>query len=478
MHALLEKVEQYVREHRLLRPGERVLVAVSGGADSVALLLLLLQLSRQSKLGLELLVGHLDHCIRGARGRADAEFVTELAKKLDLPICSESVDVPNLAAEHNISLETAGRRARYEFFSRTAQQRQCTAVALAHQMNDQVETVLHRIVRGTGLRGLAGIKPIRVLSREQNIRIVRPMLNCRRAEIEQFLAEAGQDWRMDHTNMEVDEATRNRIRHELLPMLREKFNPRVEEALLRLAGLAEQMNDFLDEQTAKRFENVARDFDGLVCLDLLKLGKEHPAVQGQLLRMIWEGLKLPQRDMSLATIEDILASGREHLASNRLGRLALPGGAQAVYQFGKLLLRAKGCEPKGFEAVGLPVPGQAELELLGLSVQAKVLARQSDPSSQLRPEDSNHELIDAESVCGQLMLRPADPAEMFEPLGAKPCTMEEFLLGCKLPKLLHRLTAILADEQGPIWVVGYRLAERGRLTPTSSRAIELSCRWK
>ncbi|MCK4850359.1 MAG: tRNA lysidine(34) synthetase TilS, partial [Phycisphaerae bacterium] len=386
-------------------------------------------------------------------------------------------DVPALAAELKASLETAGRRARYEFFSRTAKQRHCSVVALAHQAFDQVETVLHRIVRGTGLAGLSGMRPSRPLSREGEIRIVRPMLSCPPAQIEQFLLERSQNWRVDHTNLQV-QATRNRIRNKLLPLLREEFNPRVEQAVLRLAGLAEQMKDFLDEQTAKVFEKVARDFDWLICIDLVKLGKEHSAVQGQLLRLGWERLELPQRDMSLATIEHILASGREHLASNRLGRLALPGDAHAVYQFGKLLLRAKGSGAKGFQAVELCLPGKVEVKLLRLSVQAKVLAEQSDPLSRRRAEDANLEVIDADSVRGQLLIRSARPAEIFEPLGGKACTMEEFLLSCKIPKLLHGLTAIVSDERGPIWVVGYRLAQRVRLGPESNRVIELSCRWK
>ena len=477
MGTLVEKVEQYIQEHQLLRAGESVLVGVSGGADSVCLLLTLLELSREGGLGLTLSVGHLDHCIRGQKGRSDAQFVAELAQKLDLPVYSESVDVPALAAELNVSLETAARQARYEFFAKTAKQRKCSVVALAHHALDQVETVLHRIIRGTGLAGLSAMPPSRPLSRESEIRIVRPLLSCQRTEIEQFLLDKSQSWRVDHTNLEL-KATRNKIRNKLLPMLRKEFNPRVDQAVLRLAGLAEQVNDFLAGQTAKLFEKVARDFGAMICIDLLKLSQEHPALQGQLLRLSWERLELPQRDMNLAMVEELLAAGRKHLKTKRLGRLAVPGGGAAVYQFGKLLLRAKGPRPKGFEAVELSVPGKAQLKLLGLSVQAKMLTEQSDPSSRQRAENANHEVIDADSVTGQLRIRPAKPGEMFEPLGGKACTMGEFLLSCKIPKLLHGLTVILADEQGPIWVVGYRLAQRVRLESQSRRIIELSCRWK
>ena len=477
MHALTEKVQQYIHQHALLRPGQRVLVGVSGGADSVGLLLILAELSRDSDLKLELTLAHVDHCIRGAKGQADAEFVAELAGKLALPICSQRIDVPDLAAKENISLETAARRARYDFFLRTATENQCAAVAIAHHANDQVETVLHRIVRGTGLPGLSGMRPGRLLCREPEIRLVRPMLDCRRDEIEQFLIEREQLWRVDHTNLEA-EATRNRIRLELLPLLREKFNPRVEQAVLRLSGLAEQVNDFVDEQTSKQLPAIARCSGSLMCIDLNKLTQEHQALQRRVVRKAWELLGLGQRDMSLATIEGILTSGREHLDRNRPSRLELPGRAEAVFQFGRLLLRAKNCSPQRFGPVELCVPGTAQLDLLGLSVQAELLAGQGDPSARLQPANANQEVIDADTVQGQLVIRPPLPNETFPSLGGKTLSMEEFLLSCKIPKLLHPLTAVLADDEGAIWVVGHRLAQRVRLGANSKRGIELSCRWK
>lgn len=474
MDSLVEKVEQYIQKHHLLRGGEQVLVGVSGGADSVGLLLVLLELSQELGLGLSFSIGHLDHGIRGEKGRADAQFVTELAKKLGIAIYSESVDVPALTRELSVSLETAARQARYKFLAKTAKQHKCSVVALGHHAGDQVETVLHRIVRGTGLSGLSGMRPSRVLSEDGAIRIVRPMLNCQRAEIEQFLLEKSQNWRVDHTNLEL-KATRNKIRHKLLVMLREEFNPRVDQAVLRLAGLAEQVNVFLAEQTVKVFEKVGRDFGGLICIDLEKLSQEDPALQGELLRLSWERLEWPQRAMNLAMIEELLSAGRKHLETKKLGQLSVPGGGEAIYQFGKLLLRAEGSGPQSLKAVGLSVPGKARVEFIGLEVQAKVLTEQIDPASPRLAEDTNLEVIDAEKVRGELVIRLASPGEIFEPLGGKSCTMEAFLLSCKVPRQLHKLTAILADEQGPIWVVGYRLAQRVRLGPRSRRMIELSC---
>ncbi len=474
MHPLVEKVHRYIQDHHLLQPPQRVLVGVSGGADSVALLLALLELVRAGKLNIELVVAHLEHGIRGQRSRADAEFVCELAKKLDLPILLEAVDVPALAAERKLCLESAGRSARYEFFSRTAGQQQCSVVALAHQADDQVETILHRIIRGTGLTGLAGIKPRRLLCRQPEVHIARPLLFCHRVQIEQFLIDMSVSWRTDHTNLGLD-ATRSRIRNELLPSLRDKHNPRVDEALLKLAAIAEQTNDFLDQHTVELFDRVARTFGSLVCVDLATLAKSHRALQAAVIRRAWVKLDLPQRDLSFDTVESILARGLEHLSSARPNRLVLPGPAAAVYEFGWLLLSDENSRPTSFTPVEFAVPGQARIPELNLAVSARILPESINLSSHIRPTDRTSELIDRDAVHGRLVLRPSEPAETFEPLGGRSRTMAEFFLSCKIPRLMHPLTCILADEQGPLWVIGQRLAQRARITDRSKGAIELSC---
>ena len=476
VHPLIEKVQRYIHEQHLFEPGQRVLVGVSGGADSVGLLLVLVELVRSGKLNIQLALAHLEHGIRGEQSRADAEFVADLAKVSDLPIWTEAVDVPALAAERKLCLESAARSARYEFFTRIAIQQQYSAVALAHQADDQAETVLHRVIRGTGLLGLTGIPSRRLLSRQPEVYIVRPMLSCSRAEIEQFLIDRAASWRTDHTNLTLD-ATRNRIRNELLPKLKAEFNPRVDQALLRLASVAEQASDFLEERAAELFKNLARSFGSLVCIELSSLANSHQALQAAIIRYAWaKSLNLPQRDMSFAAVEDILRRGREHLSSNRSDRLDLPVEAAAVYEFGKLLLVSENDRPTGFEPVPLELPGQASVSSLNLTVRALVLPENTELFSQLHPADPMSELIDRNSIHGQLVIRPPEPDEIFEPLGGKLCTMKELMLSCKIPRPLHQLTGILTDEQGPLWLIGYRIAQRARLRPQTVNAVELSCR--
>jgi len=322
---------------------------------------------------------------------------------------------------------------------------------------------------------LAGIKPYRLLCPQPEIHIVRPLLSCRRVEIEKFLTDISVSWRTDHTNLGLD-STRSRIRNELLWSLRDKYNPRVDEALLKLAAIAKYTNDFLDQHTVELFDRLACTFGSLVCVDLPGLAKTHRALQAAVIRHAWARLDLPQRNMSFDTIEDILARGLEHLSSARPNRLALPGPAVAVYEFGRLLLSDERGEPSGFTPVQLAVPGQARISELNLTVSARILPANIDLSDHIRPTDRTSELIDRDAVHGRLILRPPEPAEIFEPLGGRPCTMAEFFLSCKIPRLMHPLTCILADQQGPLWVISQRLAQRARVTDRSEGAIELSCR--
>lgn len=473
MQHLIEKVEEYVRQEELLSSGERVLLGVSGGADSVALLLVLTELASPERLDLKLSVAHLDHGIRAEKARADAEFVCELAGKLALPFHQGSADVPALAKDHNISLEAAGRKARYEFFIRIAGQYHCSAVGLAHQADDQVETVLHRIIRGTGLTGVSGIQPQRLLSNQPSVRIVRPLLCCRRNEIEQFLRDKSTSWRLDHTNLQSD-VTRNWIRNELLPQVRERLNPRVDEALLRLADLAADASAFIEQHAKELLMKLARRFDSLICIDLSALAEVHQALQGQIIRLSWTELGLGQRDMNLSLIKDILSRGWEHLDHGRPDRLALPDRGEAVYQFGKLMLVNQDRPGVALEPVELALGGRVSLELLGLIVGTQLLAK----PVRLRHEDPTLELIDGDCICGNLVIRSPGAAESFEPLAGTGCqSIGQFLLSCKVPKLLHSLTPVLVDDRGIVWVIGYRLADRVRLTDQTSRVVELSCRF-
>jgi tRNA(Ile)-lysidine synthase len=252
---LAENILQTVRTRELVRPGQRLGVAVSGGADSVGLLLLLLEL--REKLGIVLSVAHLNHKLRRKASDADEKFVAKLAAKHGLVFHAENVDVAARAKRKKANLEAAGRRARYEFFARLVTESKVDLVAVAHTADDQAETVLAHILRGTGLAGLGGIHP-------RTESVVRPLLGVRRAELRAYLRGKKQDWREDASNQDTARM-RARIRKKLLPLLEREFQSGVVEHLASLAGFAREDERFLEslaqdccKALAKRERGVTR----------------------------------------------------------------------------------------------------------------------------------------------------------------------------------------------------------------------------
>ena len=249
MHeSLARRVLASVKKQGMLRAGERVGVGVSGGADSVALLLLLVEL--REKLGIVVSVAHLNHKLRGKASDADEKYVAKLAEKHGLVFHGESVDVAASAKRQRANIEDAGRRARHEFFAKLVAEGKVDIVAVAHTADDQAETVLVHILRGTGLAGLAGIHP-------RTECVVRPLLGVRRAELRTYLRSKKQRWREDVTNLDTTRM-RARIRKKLLPLLERKFQSRVVEHLASLAEFAREDEEFLDLLARERCEALAR----------------------------------------------------------------------------------------------------------------------------------------------------------------------------------------------------------------------------
>ncbi len=270
--------------------GKSVLVAVSGGADSVALLRGLLQL--QSATNLTLRVAHLNHQLRGSEADADADWVRVLCERCSICCDIETVPVRALAERSRRGLEETARDARYDFLRSTAARHHCDVVATAHTADDQAETVLHHILRGTGLTGLRGMEWSRSLEDSMppssTLRLIRPMLSIWRTDIEQFLTELGQDFRNDATNQDVS-LTRNRLRHELLPQLEREFNPGVREHLCQLAEQAADCDAVLRIAADSLLQTVSLDqSDNIVRLRSDELAKATRPLVRELFVRVWQ----------------------------------------------------------------------------------------------------------------------------------------------------------------------------------------------
>ncbi len=342
MKALEKRVLDYVRDARLISPGDRVGVAVSGGADSVALLQILH--GARQKLGVKLLVVHFDHCLRGAESDADAEFVARLARGCGLPFVLDRQDVAAAAKRNKWNLEDAARRLRYAFFERLVRDGQADRIAVAHTADDQAETVLAHLIRGTGPTGLGGIYPAAAS-------VVRPLLAIRRQELRDYLEEYGQSWREDSTNQDV-RRVRARIRTRLVPLLEREFSPRVVERLNELARLSREEQDFWNALTEERFRtSVRRAGDGLSIRtnDLLapmttaaapqvpKPNDRQPfaarALTERLIRRVYQELRGTRQGLTAGHVEQVI---RLASASDSGHFVEMPGGVVTEKSFGEL----------------------------------------------------------------------------------------------------------------------------------------------
>jgi tRNA(Ile)-lysidine synthase len=314
--AFLARMGDFIRRHELLPGGARVVAAVSGGADSVALAAALRRAGQW-----DLHVAHVHHGLR-PEADTDAEFVAELARGWELPFHLERIDTPALARTWGAGMEEAGRRGRYQALSAVAARAGAAAVAAAHHADDQVETILHRIFRGTHLRGLGGMAPQRPMG--GGVKLVRPLLWARRREIEEFCRAEGLAWRTDHTNLQTD-FTRNFIRHELLPLLRRRLNVKADEAVLRLATAAGEAQTVLEELAGRLFDRTCRrrSSDEVV----LRVGPLRSAprpLAAMALRAALAAIATPQQALTQDRYNDLLA-----LVEGRSPAVDLPGGIRA-----------------------------------------------------------------------------------------------------------------------------------------------------
>lgn len=358
---LTQQVKNFIQSHHLIQRGEHVLVAVSGGADSVALLYILRELT--VRLRLRLTVAHLNHKIRGPDANEDAACVKKLARRLRLDFVGQSVNVPRLAGRRGISLEMAGRRARYGFFEKTALARNCDVVATAHTADDNAETILLMLARGCGLQGLTGIAPDCQIG---NIKVIRPLLGTDRKVIEHYLRERNITWREDASNADPG-FMRNRVRHELLPLLETKFNKGIKHVLIRLADVLRSENELLNALATAIYAKARAGNDRV--LNCALIAGYHPAARRRILRhwLLTNGIFAGELDFqTINTIDDLLS------CKNGCRSAEIGGGIiiQRRNQFLKIENhKADSIHPYRLR---LAIPGETPLPEAGLIVTANI----------------------------------------------------------------------------------------------------------
>ncbi|MFQ6047874.1 MAG: tRNA lysidine(34) synthetase TilS [Phycisphaerae bacterium] len=472
----LKRVRAYIDQHRLLEPGEPVVVGVSGGPDSMALLHALVAINRMDDRGWQLHVGHLDHGLRGADAQADAQRVLAEAKRLALPATVERTDVRSEAARHGRSVEEQARHSRYGFLERLCLRTASRCVAVGHHADDNAETILYRIIRGTGTRGLAGIRPSRPLRIGSEVRLVRPLLALRRAEIEAFLRAGRIDYRTDPSNVAADYA-RNRVRCQLLPLIQRSFNQRVVEALLRLGEQARWIDSYLAETAQRTLEAliVSQDQEQLV-LNVPGLLRKSRIIQAELIRQAILRFQLGEQALGFGHLLAVLRQC-EQPASGK--SVHLPGGLVASRHYDRLVLSRRTAPPaRRISPTSLAIPGSTLVPDASLQIDAQIIRFDYAMLKQVKSGKSRYEeWLDYDRLELPLVVRSRQRGDRFWPLGAPGSKrVAEFLIDEKVAPVLRSRAAIICDRRGPVWVVPLRIDNRVRLRPETKRALKLIVR--
>jgi len=451
---LPQEVTAYIHKHDLLKPGDRVGVAVSGGADSVALLRLLLDL--RSELGIVLSVAHFNHRLRGAESEQDEQFVAELAKQHKLEFHHATGDVRDHAARKKAGIEAAARNLRYGWFRELLLQARLTRIATAHTLDDQAETVLLRISRGAGTRGLAGIYPRLSIARQESpaatADIIRPLLETRRKELEAYLSSLGQNWREDSSNRDLQFA-RNRIRHAILPRLERDLNPSVREALAESAEIARAEEAFWISQIARLTPQVWHADSAVRAggADIAALLDLPLALRRRVIRAICESLDLRPEFRHVEEVLDLVSSACE--------KAVLPHGwivsrVRNELRFERAL--AGGSKELDYEYC-LPVPGVVEVRETGSRFETVLI-----PGAQAG-QYNREDLVARSSLEGCLRVRNWRAGDRFWPAHTKaPKKIKELLQERRVRGPQRKLWPVVVSGTGEtvVWLRGFSAWER------------------
>lgn len=450
-----------IRSCNMIAPGDHVLAAVSGGADSVALLHLLQGLRTTLKIGLS--VCHMNHGIRGEEARREARFVRELCGELGLACIVEARDVPGYRAARGLSLQEAAREVRYGFFAEAMAATGATKLALAHQADDQAETVLMRLLRGASLKGLAGIPACR------DGYIIRPLIDVGRRDIEAWLADRGLGFVADSSAGE-QQYLRNKIRHQLLPLLRDEYNPGIVATLGRTAALLRQDETALEDLAAGILRDCGAGGPGHAA-SVAALRRAGPHLYGRLVRHLIAGLKGDTRALSRRHIDAVIRL----IEKPGPGRtVQLPGGWCVRRRYGDLVFARSRPVPQAFAYERDAVPAFLDIAETGRRLSFETVEL---PDAAVARYNDNADVayLDPDKAREPLTVRSWQPADAFYPLGGPGRKkLSDLFTDMKIPRPERGRVPLLLFGGRIAWVCGLRLDERFKLAAGAATALKVT----
>ena len=459
MIILKSKVLSIVKEYNLIKEKDNIVIGVSGGPDSMALLYVLLDLKEEIDFNIH--IAHINHGVRGVDAKEDQVFVEMVAKKLNLPYYTKDVNMIEYGREKGISAEEAGRELRYGFFREILHSLGGGRIAVAHNMNDQAETLLMRFLRGTGVDGLKGMEFI-----IQDI--IRPILGISRKEIESYIEINEIQTVLDKTNL-MPIYTRNKIRLELIPYIEENFNPNIINTLWRTSTISSTDSNFLEKYSKERYNKIMKKEDGnSIILDGKKFLEEDKSIQQRIIRNAILKINKSLQGISESQIALVLNmflafdTGKEcHLSSDVVARTS----------YGEFIIEKNITKKEKEYSHNINLQGRTNLQDLGYSFDIKVLPRDE---IKIIEKSKSIKYFDFDMVKGKLKIRNRRNGDRIMPFGMKGTKkIKDYFIDEKIPKEERDKIPLIVDDENILWVVGYRTSEIYKVTADTKQVLEI-----
>ncbi|WP_181951621.1 tRNA lysidine(34) synthetase TilS [Clostridium massiliodielmoense] len=457
---MIEKVISTIKCNNMFEVNDKVVVALSGGPDSICLLHILYTL--KDKLGITLVAAHINHCLRGEAADDDELYVRKICHGLQIPCFVKREDVHKISKERGISCEMAGREVRYQFFQEVLRKINGNKVAIAHNANDQAETVLMRILRGTGLEGLVGIRPVR-----DNI-FVRPIINLTRDQIENYCEINKLNPRIDKTNFE-NIYTRNKIRLELIPYIQKNFNPDVIEVLNRFSDTVKIDNEYINNVAKEKYNEYGEASEDKIILKG-EIFKEHEAVLTRVIRIALKKIKGNLNNLEKNHIYDII-----HIQKKSTGKyIMLPNGIRVINNYGDIYIYKEESKQKvqiSNKETELNLFEENILTNYKLKITLNIIKSKDDIKFDKNPLIK---YFDYDKIKGVIKLRYRKNGDKFIPFGMNGSKkLKDLFIDLKIPKGKRDSIPLIIFGEDIAWIVGYRISDKFKINKDTNNVLKI-----
>ncbi len=461
-----DKILKIINKNKLVKKSGKVLIAVSGGPDSIALLYIFHELRNELELSLH--AAHFNHCFRGKESDDDMIFVKKLCKKLSIPCTIGTKDIPKILAQNkSISSQELSRNLRYEFFKETCLKQKCNILSTGHNLNDQTETIFLHLLRGCGTAGLIGMQ---ILTKINNgLILIRPFLNITRNEIETFLKENNYKYREDSSNFS-DHYLRNHLRLHLLPKIRKKYNTNIDNSLLRLSKILNIENDYLSEIVKNEFDKIVKKQNERFSIDISLLKKLHPCIRKRIIREVLMQLK---GNINAITYEH--TDSIENLVYQSLNKkIDLPDNYIARREYNKLFFEKKEEKFEHYEYI-IPVPSNIYIPVLEKKIKISI-SKNKHNFKKIKVEiGKDSAFFSFSEIPENFILRNRLAGDRFIPDGMKGTKkLKKFFIDLKIPISERDKIPLLLFKNEIIWIAGYRQNKKYKLSLINQATTKIS----